>query len=68
MNIVSKILADASIKKYKKELSKKEYTKWRKNFDQSTIVRTVIEGVVFMTRDYISQTELSKQWSEYEKI
>jgi hypothetical protein len=47
MNIVSKMVADAWIKRYKKEMSKKEYTAWRKNFDQQTIVREVIDGVVF---------------------
>jgi hypothetical protein len=56
------MVADAWIKRYKKEMSKEEYTTWKKNFDQQTIVREVIEGVVFMTRDYISQKELAKQF------
>jgi hypothetical protein len=62
MNIVSKTVADAWIKRYKKEMSKKEYTTWRKNFDQQTIVREVIDGVVFMTRDYVSQKELAQEF------
>jgi hypothetical protein len=62
MNIVSKTVADAWIKRYKKEMSKKEYTAWRKNFDQQTIVREVIDGVVFMTRDYVSQKELAQEF------
>ena len=63
MNTVSKTVADAWIKRYKKEeMSKKEYTAWRKNFDQQTIVREVIDGVVFMTRDYVSQKELAQEF------
>ena len=59
MNIVGKSVIDAWMKRYKKEMSSDEYKTWAKNFDEKTVVRVDVEGVEFITRDYIKEKELA---------
>ena len=57
MNIVGKMVVDTWMKRYRKEMSPEEYKTWSKNFDETTIVRVDVDGVEFITRDYIKQRE-----------
>jgi deoxyadenosine/deoxycytidine kinase len=59
MNIVGKMVVDAWIKRYKKEMSLEEYKAWAKNFDEQTVVRVDVDGVEFITRDYVREKELA---------
>ena len=59
MNIVGKRVVDAWIKRYKKEMSLEEYKAWAKNFDEQTVVRVDVDGVEFITRDYVREKELA---------
>ena len=61
MNIVSKAVVDAWIKRYKKEMSHEEYKAWAKNFDEQTVVRVELDGVEFITRDYVREKELADE-------
>jgi len=51
--IVSKTVADRWLQRYKKEMKGDEFTKWIKDFDASTIVTVIVDGIEFMTRDYL---------------
>ena len=61
MNIVGKMVVDAWIKRYKKEMSPEEYKAWAKNFDEQTVVRVELDGVEFITRDYVREKELTDE-------
>jgi hypothetical protein len=61
MNIVSKAVVDVWIKRYKKEMSPEEYKAWAKNFDEQTVVRVELDGVEFITRDYVREKELANE-------
>ena len=61
MNIVSKAVVDACIKRYKKEMSPEEYKAWAKNFDEQTVVRVELDCVEFITRDYVREKELADE-------
>ena len=61
MNIVGKMVIDAWMKRYKKEMTAEEYKAWAKNFDEQTIVRVDVDGVEFMTRDYVRSKELADE-------
>jgi hypothetical protein len=61
MNIISKAVVDAWIKRYKKEMSPEEYKAWAKNFDEQTVVRVELDGVEFITRDYVREKELANE-------
>jgi hypothetical protein len=61
MNIVSKTVIDAWMQRYKKEMSPEEYKAWAKNFDEQTVVRVELDGVEFITRDYVREKELADE-------
>jgi hypothetical protein len=61
MNIVSKTVIDAWMQRYKKEMSLEEYKAWAKNFDEQTVVRVELDGVEFITRDYVREKELADE-------
>ena len=61
MNIVSKAVVDAWMQRYKKEMSPEEYKAWAKNFDEQTVVRVELDGVEFITRDYVREKELADE-------
>jgi|DEB0MinimDraft_6_1074348.scaffolds.fasta_scaffold38383_1 deoxyadenosine/deoxycytidine kinase len=61
MNIVSKTVIDAWMQRYKKEMSPEEYKAWAKNFDEKTVVRVELDGVEFITRDYVREKDLADE-------
>jgi hypothetical protein len=61
MNIVSKTVIDAWMQRYKKEMSPEEYKAWAKNFDEQTVVRVELDGVEFITRDYVREKDLADE-------
>jgi hypothetical protein len=61
MNIVSKRVIDAWMQRYKKEMSSEEYKAWAKNFDEQTVVRVELDGVEFITRDYVREKDLADE-------
>ena len=61
MNIVSKTVIDVWMQRYKKEMSPEEYKAWAKNFDEQTVVRVELDGVEFITRDYVREKELADE-------
>ena len=50
---VSKTVADGWLTRYRKEMSAEEFNKWKIDFDKDTIVYIDVDGVQFLTKDYI---------------
>jgi hypothetical protein len=42
-------------------MSPEEYKAWAKNFDEQTVVRVELDGVEFITRDYVREKELADE-------
>ena len=58
---VSKKVADGWYDRYSKEMSTEEFNKWKQDFDSDTIVYLDVDGVEFLTRDYLKSKIQAKQ-------
>lgn len=50
---VSKKVADGWFDRYIKDMRQDEFDKWTHDFDKDTIVYVEVDGIQFLTRDYI---------------
>lgn len=61
---VSKRVADSWLDRYRKEMSEKEFSSWREIFDKTTIVYVDVDGVQFLTKDYLKSKIHSEKYNE----